>query len=507
MSSKIQYFCSRISQKWVFAVMSFFSVLCMFAMRLCLPLTIPKMVKSIEHTTKHHDDACPGPNVTVTGVVHNNSSDIPNSVVYDWSEYTQGVILGSFYWGFVVSHVPGGIAAERYGGKHTLGLGLASTAICTILTPLSVAWGGAIGLTLLRILMGLCEGITQPALSVMLSQWVPVNERSKISTFVYMGAVCGILLISTGLGSTIQLMDWQGVYYLFGGMSLVWYLLWLVLCYNSPREHPFISEREARKLTARLQEHTHVDPPPVPWRHLLGSAPFWALVAVTVGRDWYGLILLTDLPKYTMSVLKYSADENGLLYLVNHVAILVACLLFSWLSDWLIERNYLSLTGVRKVMASMGLGVSVTMALLMSYVGCDRLKFIVISSLFMFTSAAGLPGIKANVLDLSPNYAGTVMAISHGLAGLCGIAGPYFVGVMVPNQTLSEWRLVYWTIFAVGMITNVIFVIFGSGEVQEWNDPNFDRKNQEKDVEMKEIEKLMTTDKIIIVAEEKDFVN
>lgn len=43
----------------------------------------------------------------------------------------------------------------------------------------------------LRILMGLGEGTTFPALSVLLASWVPEKERSKLGSFVFGGGqVC-----------------------------------------------------------------------------------------------------------------------------------------------------------------------------------------------------------------------------------------------------------------------------------------------------------------------------
>lgn len=55
--------------------------------------------------------------------------------MYDWDEKTQGLILSSFYWGYVLTHLPGGILAEKFGGKYSLGLGILSTAIFTLITP------------------------------------------------------------------------------------------------------------------------------------------------------------------------------------------------------------------------------------------------------------------------------------------------------------------------------------------------------------------------------------
>lgn len=51
--------------------------------------------------------------------------------------------------------------AERYGGKWLLGLGLLSTAICTLITPVVVKAGGAPALIVLRIVEGLGEVLCQ----------------------------------------------------------------------------------------------------------------------------------------------------------------------------------------------------------------------------------------------------------------------------------------------------------------------------------------------------------
>ena len=54
----------------------------------------------------------------------------------EWSAERQGVILGSFYYGYAISHVPGGILAERYGGKWIFGLCTGAAALVTLAVPL-----------------------------------------------------------------------------------------------------------------------------------------------------------------------------------------------------------------------------------------------------------------------------------------------------------------------------------------------------------------------------------
>lgn len=88
--------------------------------------------------------------------------------------------------------------------------------------------------------------------------------------------------------------------------------------------------------------------------------------------------------------------------------------------------------------------------------------------------------MKVNALDLSPNYSGTLMALVNGMGAFTGILTPYIVGVLTPNENVTEWRLVFWIVFAVFILTNLVFVLYASGEVQYWNDPEFIRTEREE---------------------------
>lgn len=47
------------------------------------------------------------------------------------------------------------------------------------------------------------------------------------------------------------------------------------------------------------------------------------------------------------------------------------------------------------------------------------------------------PGMKVNALDLSGNYAGTIMAIVNGIGAITGIIAPYLVGLLTPDVSTS----------------------------------------------------------------------
>lgn len=121
---------------------------------------------------------------------NNNSTSIDNSFTYyDWSEELQGVILSSFYIGYFAFQIPSGLLASKYGGKGLLLISAASSSMIGFLTPTLTNIGGASCLIGARILAGVVDSATVPALTVLISAWIPLQERTRISAFILSGSL------------------------------------------------------------------------------------------------------------------------------------------------------------------------------------------------------------------------------------------------------------------------------------------------------------------------------
>lgn len=73
-----------------------------------------------------------------------------------------------------------------------------------------------------------------------------------------------------------------------------------------------------------------------------------------------------------------------------------------------------------------------------SYSGCDRLMAILF---FSFASGfAGLDNSRVNNMDLSPNYAPTIIAIVNSCGSIMGILAPLAVGLLTPNVSLPQFH-------------------------------------------------------------------
>lgn len=72
--------------------------------------------------------------------------------LFYYSQTTQNKIKTSFFWGYIITQVPGGILSDKFGGKFILAIGLLLSSALTLAIP-SVA-GRIYWLLTLRVIIG-----------------------------------------------------------------------------------------------------------------------------------------------------------------------------------------------------------------------------------------------------------------------------------------------------------------------------------------------------------------
>lgn len=151
----------------------------------------------------------------------------PVSGDHDWSQSMQGLILSCFYIGYVITHFPAGELSKMFGGKWVLNVCVLVSAVCSLLTPLSIYHTEYVGLIILRVIMGLAQGLLFPALSALLSQWIPIRERSSTGTIVYSGTQLGTIVANLLSGYLIANISWNIIFYILGISGLIWFVFFV----------------------------------------------------------------------------------------------------------------------------------------------------------------------------------------------------------------------------------------------------------------------------------------
>jgi len=361
--------------------------------------------------------------------------------------------------------------AERIGGKILFGGGILVDAGVTLLTPVAARWSVYM-LMATRVIEGISEGVTFPAMHALLALWIPPMERSRAVTFVYSGVEFGAV---TGMLLSGVLCDhgfaggWPSVFYVFGAVGCVWSFAWFLLCHNSPSTHPRISVTERQYIERSMESCETSVKPPTPWIKILTSLPFWACATTHFATDWGFYTMLTCLPMYMHDVLQFDMTQNGILSALPYTASWLLQIGGGHLADWLIAGHRMHITTVRKLFCVTGQLIPGLFLIVVGFLSCNRI--LITSVVILSVGSAGLSwsGCGANHIDLAPHYAGTVMGLTNTLATVPGFLGPEVVGALTYHEsTRAQWQKVFYIAAAVYGFGAAIFVVFGSGELQDW---------------------------------------
>ncbi|KAI8470510.1 MAG: putative inorganic phosphate transporter [Monoraphidium minutum] len=381
---------------------------------------------------------------------------LPMSQQYGWDSRTVGLVQSSFFWGYLLTQVLGGIWADRFGGKLVLGMGVVWWSVATALTPLA-AQAGLPVLLVARALMGIGEGVAMPAMNNMLSKWVPVAERSRSLALVYTGMFLGCIL---GLGLSphmIQALGWPSVFHIFGSMGVVWYFAWRQLAASTPRDDPAISPEEKAYILANTSSSSKARS--IPWRKILSRKEVWALIVCHFCHNWGTFILLTWMPTYYNQVLGLDVTASGIFSVLPWITMAVTANLGGWAADSLVSRG-VSVTTVRKVMQTLGfLGPAFFLTQLSSVTT-------VAGAVACMMGAQGFDafsqsGLYSNHQDIGPKYAGVLLGLSNTAGVLAGVMGSLATGYILQHGSWADvWRV------AVGLYLfgTVVWNLFTTGE-------------------------------------------
>lgn len=462
-----------IKSRTVLGIMGFLGFANVYAMRVNLSVAIVAMINSTAPMPSNDStlDVCPAS-------MPSNSSIPAKTGDFNWSAEQQSIILGSFFYGYVLTQVPGGRIAEIFGGKLVYGVGVLLTAIFTILSPIA-AYVDFKFFIVVRVLEGLGEGVTYPAMHAMLARWIPPMERSKFAAYVYAGSNIGTV-ISLPISGWLCTLDYGGgwplCFYLFGGLGVVWFIAWMFLVYDTPQKHPRVCPKEVEYITASIGPQDDKPAMSIPWCKFLTCVPLWAILVAQCGQSWLFYTQLTELPTYMNNILHFDIVSNARLSALPYLTSWVAGILISIFADWLLSKGWITRLNSMKLWNTVAASIPAFGLLGIAWAGCDRAAVMLLLSITSAFGGAVYAGNQMNHMDLSPQFAGTMYGITNAASNVCGFMAPYVIGhvISTEQQTLGQWRVVFYLAAAIDLGANLFYLFFASSEEEDWSRPDDD---------------------------------
>ncbi|XP_055037366.1 vesicular glutamate transporter 1 isoform X1 [Misgurnus anguillicaudatus] len=445
--------CFGLPRRYIIAILSGLGFCISFGIRCNLGVAIVSMVNN--HT------------------IYKDGKPYVAKALFTWDPETVGMIHGSFFWGYIVTQIPGGFICQKFPANRVFGFAIVATSVLNMMIPAAARlhFGCVI---LVRILQGLVEGVSYPACHGIWAKWAPPLERSRLATTAFCGSYAGAVIAMPLAGVLVQYSGWSSVFYVYGSFGICWYMFWILVSYESPAAHPTITPEERKYIEDAIGESATLLNPlmkfKAPWRKFFTSMPVYAIIVANFCRSWTFYLLLISQPAYFEEVFKFEISKVGFLSALPHLVMTIVVPIGGQLADYLRSHKIMTTTNVRKLMNCGGFGLEATFLLV---VGFSHTKGIAISFLVLAVGFSGfaISGFNVNHLDIAPRYASILMGISNGVGTLSGMVCPLIVGAMTKNKTREEWQYVFLIASLVHYGGVIFYGIFASGEKQPWAEP------------------------------------
>ncbi len=362
-----------------------------------------------------------------------------------WSETQKGLVLSSFFIGYICMMLAASALANRYGGKIVLGLAVVWWSMFTMLTPPAAL----VSLPLLivaRVALGLGEAAMFPASFNMIARWVPPLHRSRaVALLVSMTSAATVFSLAV-TGVLVRAYGWPTPFYAFGALGLIWAIAW------------FPGVRAGDIVDAPIAGAK----PAIPWGRILRLPAVWAIVIAHFGFTWSFYVMLAWLPSYFKRTFGVTVVSAGLLSAAPWLLAFLMANLAGLVADHLLRAGRRA-SVVRKLLTAIGLGAA-SLFLVLLPTSTSVTTGLVLVTCASGSAAIATAGFPPKCFDISPRYADVIFGLSNTFATLPGIFGVFVTGWLVDRT--GSFSAPFALAAGVSLIGALAFILFGSGERQ-----------------------------------------
>lgn len=238
--------------------------------------------------------------------------------------FTAGAIASFFFLGYAVSQIPAGLVMGKTGTRLIVSLGLLAFSIVTFLMGFVTA---AIGLLVLRLLLGLAEGPVPVGMTSTVNAWFPPREKGT-ATGLYIAStqVAPIFVPALAIAiATASSWHWVFIWFAIPGVAMA--VIWYAVVRNRPEQSKRVNAAEIAHIYDTSTDVKRDEFRPIGWldklirlrvtptlatnRQVLRSWNVWGdtLVYFFMNNVNYGL--LTWVPLYLINARGFNLVATG----------------------------------------------------------------------------------------------------------------------------------------------------------------------------------------------------
>ncbi|KQO62768.1 hypothetical protein ASF23_07400 [Curtobacterium sp. Leaf261] len=229
---------------------------------------------------------------------------------FDLTPELQGVLLGCFFYTYLVFQIPGGVLLDKLGARKVI---LAAGALWGVFQALGGFASSGVALILLRLGLGAAEAPISPSSAKLNSAWLPAKERARGATFVDaaspFGAAVGGLAVTALIG---VFGSWREAFVITGVLTVIISIVFYLYLRDTPEQHKAVSPSEIEYIRGEEDVADAIDDRLLPKvSDYVRSRSFWAMMFGRLGwaTVWWGIISWT--PTYLSEAMHFDLGALG----------------------------------------------------------------------------------------------------------------------------------------------------------------------------------------------------
>lgn len=365
-----------------------------------------------------------------------------------WSDSDKGFVLSSFFVGYLVMQMLGGILSNRYGGRNIFLFAVVFWSLFTLLTP-AAAYTSFAALLLARFLLGIGEGAAYPAAYNLIHGWMRTEERSRAISTTNAAAAMGTILALLVTGVIIERYGWPAVFYLFGGMGLIWTLFWIKHIPPFPPAQAVFKDKETMSKSLYGK-------PKTPWKLLFTHRAVLTLYLVTACAASISYTLASWLPSYFVGTFGLSISQAGFYSIVPWGAMIVITLAAGIYADKLIAKGVATIV-VRKRMVLVGLLTIAFCVLTLTRIDTTGMAVLMVSGVFSGLAII-VPGYTPVAAEILPDHGDILFGFMVGTGSVASSIVVAITGVILENT--GSYNFLFFGMAAISMLALIVFQLF-----------------------------------------------
>jgi sugar phosphate permease len=364
-----------------------------------------------------------------------------------------GVAFSVFLWSYSLGQIPGGWLGDKFGPRKVLGLMVLFWSLMTMSTGLA---SGFASLVAVRFVFGLGEAGAFPTATRAMQTWFPRVERGFVQGLTHGFARFGIAIVPPVATALIVAFGWRSVFYVFGGVGLVWSMVFMLTYRDRPEQHPKVRPdelmliRDGRPDGAHQKVHATV-----PWRLILRNPTVWHASIAWGCYNYCIFFFLTWFPTYLLEHLHVSVKSMGMLASLPLMAGVIGDILGGVITDKVLKHTS-RLRFARAVVAAPAMVLSGA-ALVAAAQTVDPFTSIVWLAVSLFCLELVIGPAWALTMDIGGEHSGTVSGIVGMTGNLFGSASPIIFGLLTQR---GDWTAPFYLSAAVMTLGAVLWTFF-----------------------------------------------